>query len=145
MSYGTQISIAGNIVQDPELRFTTSGKAVCSLSVAVSQGKDAESAFYDVTAWDTLGENVASCLTKGDRVVVVGTPRQRTYDAKDGTKRRVHEIQADDIGASVTWATVVIDKVDREGGGKPRAVKVPADLSDLFDGATDASDGTEPF
>ncbi|MEN9504136.1 MAG: single-stranded DNA-binding protein [Actinomycetota bacterium] len=116
------ITIAGNLTRDPELRFTQGGRAVASFAVAVSyrfqsngEWKE-ESSYFDVTAWGTLGENIASSLTKGTRVVVSGRLQQRRYETKEGEKRSAVEIVADEVGPSLKWATATIERTQRSGG-----------------------------
>lgn len=115
------ITITGNLTRDPELRFTNSGKAVAGFGIAVTRkyNDQEQTSFYNVTAWDTLGENVAACLKKGDRVMVAGRPEIREYEAKDGTKRQSFDIVADEVGPSLRWATATIVKPDRNAGSRP--------------------------
>lgn len=115
------ITIAGNLTRDPELRFTQGGRAVASFAVAVSyrfqsngEWKE-ESSYFDVTAWGTLGENIASSLTKGTRVVVSGRLQQRRYETKEGEKRSAVEIVADEVGPSLRWATATVERTQRSG------------------------------
>ncbi len=117
------VTIVGNITRDPELRFTAGGKGVASFGVAVGRrfqqnGEWQEkTSFFNVTAWDTLGENVAASLTKGTRVLVTGRLEQREYETKEGEKRNVVEIVADEIGPSLRWARAEVERVARDGGG----------------------------
>jgi len=115
------ITITGNLTRDPELRFTNSGKAVAGFGIAVTRKyNDVEqTSFYNVNAWDTLGENVAACLKKGDRVMVAGRPEIREYEAKDGTKRQSFDVVADEVGPSLRWATADVVKPDRNAGSRP--------------------------
>ena len=98
------VTLVGNATKDPELRFTTGGRGVASFGLAVSRRYQVnnewqeQTSFFNVTAWGTLGENVAASITKGTRVIVTGRLEQREYDAKDGTKRTVVEVVADEIG-----------------------------------------------
>ena len=116
------VTIVGNITRDPELRFTAGGKGVASFGVAVNrrwqQGGEWQEkvSFFNVTAWDTLGENIAASLTKGTRVIVTGRLEQREYDTKDGEKRNVVEIVADEIGPSLRWARAEVERIVRDGG-----------------------------
>lgn len=118
-----QVTIVGNLTRDPELRFTAGGKGVASFGVAVNRrwqqnGEWQEKvSFFNVTAWDTLGENAAASLTKGTRVIVCGRLEQREYETKEGEKRNVVEIVADEIGPSMRWARAEVEKIakcDRE-------------------------------
>jgi single-strand DNA-binding protein len=105
-----QVTIIGRLTKDPELRFTPSGDAVASFSVAVNERikdgnewKDGEASFYEVKAWRKLGEQTAETLTKGNRVVVTGKMKIEKYEAKDGTTRYSTVVTADDIGKSVLF------------------------------------------
>ncbi len=117
------VTIVGNLTRDPELRFTAGGKGVASFGVAVGRrfqqnGEWQEkTSFFNVTAWDTLGENVAASLTKGTRVLVTGRLEQREYETKEGEKRNVVEIVADEVGPSLRWARAEVERISRDGGG----------------------------
>ena len=116
------VTIVGNITRDPELRFTAGGKGIASFGLAVNRrwqqnGEWQEKvSFFNVTAWDTLGENIAASLTKGTRVIVTGRLEQREYETKDGEKRNVVEIVADEIGPSLRWARAEVERIARDGG-----------------------------
>ncbi len=116
------VTIVGNLTRDPELRFTTGGKGIASFGVAVNrrwqQGGEWQEkvSFFNVTAWDSLGENVAASLTKGSRVIVTGRLEQREYETKEGEKRNVVEIVADEIGPSLRWARAEVERIARDGG-----------------------------
>jgi single-strand DNA-binding protein len=125
MASENQVTIVGNLTDDPELRYTPNGAAVANFSVAVSrrvkddatgQWKDADTSFLRVSAWRSLGENIAESLTRGSRVVVVGRLRQRSWETPEGDKRSVVEIEADEIGPSLRWATAKVEKTSRGGG-----------------------------
>ena len=115
-------TIVGNLTRDPELRYTTSGRGVASFGVAVSRRYQRnnewqeETSFLNVVAWGDLGENASASLTKGARVIVFGRLEQRTYE-KDGEKRSVVEIVADEIGPSLRWATATVERIHKDGGG----------------------------
>lgn len=117
------ITLTGNLTRDPELRFTQAGKAVASFGLAVSRRFQVNNewqehtSYFNVDAWGKLGENVAATLTKGSRVVVFGRIEQREYTTKDNEKRTTVEIVADDIGASLKWATAQISRNPKDGGG----------------------------
>lgn len=119
----SNVTIVGNLTRDPELRFTAGGKGIASMGVAVNRrwqqnGEWQEKAsFFNVTAWDTLGENAAASLTKGMRVVVTGRLEQREYETKEGEKRNVVEIVADEIGPSLRWARAEVERIARDSGG----------------------------
>src|SRR6476661_503570 len=116
------VTIVGNLTRDPELRFTAGGKGVASFGVAVNRryqvnGEWQEKvSFFNVTAWDTLGENAAASLNKGTRVIVNGRLEQRDYETREGEKRNVVEIVADEIGPSLRWARAEIERIARDGG-----------------------------
>ncbi|MDX1510142.1 MAG: single-stranded DNA-binding protein [Nitriliruptorales bacterium] len=121
------MTIIGNLTDDPELRFTGSGVPVVGLTVAWNRkwtGRDGregeETVFMDVNAWRDMAENVAESLHKGDRVVVIGRIKKRSYEAQDGSTRWVTEIEADEICPSLRWARATVSKTSgsgRSGGG----------------------------
>jgi single-strand DNA-binding protein len=113
----THVTITGNLTEDPELRFTPNGAPVANLRVAVTPRvkdgdgwKDGETSFFQVTAWRTLAENLAESLTKGARVMVYGTLRQRSWETDAGEKRSVVEVQAEEVGPSLRWATAKVER-----------------------------------
>ena len=122
MASENQIVIVGNLTDDPELRYIPNGSAVANFRVAVSRRvpdgsggwKDAETSFFRVNAWRSLAENAAESLTRGASVIVVGRLKQRSWETQEGEKRTVIEIEADEIGPSLRWATA---KVERQRGG----------------------------
>jgi single-strand DNA-binding protein len=125
MANETTLTIIGNLVQDPELRFTPSGAAVANFSVASTpktfdrnsnEWKDGEALFMRCAAWKELGENVAESLTKGMRVVVTGRLKSRSYETKEGEKRTVIELEVDEIGPSLRWATAKVARANRQAG-----------------------------
>ena len=113
------VTIVGNLTRDPELRFTTGGKGIASFGLAVNRryqqnGEWQEKvSFFNVSAWDQLGENAAASLTKGSRVIVTGRLEQREYETQQGEKRNVVEIVADEIGPSLRWATATVERTQR--------------------------------
>ena len=117
------VTVVGNLTRDPELRFTSGGRGQASFGLAVSRRYQVnnewqeQTSFFNVVAWGTLGENAAASLTKGTRVVVSGRLEQRQYETKEGEKRSVVEINADEIGPSLRWARAEIERVGRDGGG----------------------------
>lgn len=127
MPTGQTITIVGNLTSDPELRFTSAGTAVATLSVAVNERKrtesgewvDGDTSFFRVHCWRESADHVAESLTKGARVIVHGLMRQRRYEAKDGTKRDSWEIQADAIGPDLRYATAKVNKISRNLGPVP--------------------------
>ena len=135
MASENQVTIVGNLTDDPELRYTPNGAAVANFRVAVSrrgkdesgQWKDLDTSFFRVSAWRSLGENVAESLTRGSRVLVTGRLRSRSWETQDGETRSTVEIEADEVGPSLRWATAKVEKAQRsEGGGWSDNVKVGA-------------------
>ena len=121
----TQITIAGNLVDDPELRFTPAGQPVARFRVAstpryldknTNEWKDGDSLFLTCNVWRQAAENVAESLTRGMRVIVSGRLRQRSYETKEGEKRTVYEIEVDDVGPSLRNASAKVNKVARSSG-----------------------------
>ena len=121
----TQITIAGNLVDDPELRFTPAGQPVARFRVASTprfrdnnsgEWKDGDSLFLTCNVWRQAAENVAESLTRGMRVIVSGRLRQRSYETKEGEKRTVYEVEVDDVGPSLRNASAKVNKVARSGG-----------------------------
>ena len=126
MANDTTITIVGNLVDDPELRFTPSGAAVAKFRIASTPSffdkttnawKDGEALFLTVNVWRQMAENVAESLTRGARVVVHGRLRQRGWETKEGEKRTSYEIEADEVGPSLRYATAKVNKVSRGSGG----------------------------
>jgi single-strand DNA-binding protein len=121
-----EVSIVGNITRDPELRFTATGLAVTNFSIASNrrwqnkqtQQWEEEVSYFDVTAWGTLGQNIAESLAKGTRVIVVGRLRQRSWETDEGDKRSKIEITADIVGPSMEWATVEVTKNEKADSGQ---------------------------
>lgn len=122
------LTIVGNLAGDPELRFTPSGAAVASFTVAQTPRKydkqttewvDGETVWMRCSIWRQAAENVAECLTKGTRVIVTGRLVQRQWETKEGEKRSSMELQADDIGASVKFATARVQKAQRRDTAPP--------------------------
>jgi single-strand DNA-binding protein len=116
----THVTIVGNLTEDPEVSFTPNGAAVCNFRVAVTPRvrdgdgwKDGDTSFYQVVAWRTLAENLAESLTKGARVLVYGTLRQRSWETPEGERRSVVEVQAEEVGASLKWATAKVQRTRR--------------------------------
>jgi single-strand DNA-binding protein len=121
----TVITLVGNLVDDPELRFTPSGAAVAKFRVAstprfldkqTNEWKDGESLFLTCNVWRQAAENVAESLQRGMRVIVQGRLKQRTYETKEGEKRTVFEVEVDEVGPSLRNATAKITRAARGGG-----------------------------
>jgi single-strand DNA-binding protein len=122
----TVITIVGNLVDDPELRFTPSGAAVAKFRIAstprfmdrqTNEWKDGESLFLSCNVWRQAAENVAETLQRGMRVIVQGRLKQRSYETKEGEKRTVYEIEVDEVGPSLRSATAKVNKTQRGTGG----------------------------
>ena len=121
MSSDNQITVVGNITDDPELRYTANGAAVANFTVAYStrirdaagNWTDGDTSFFKVNVWRALAENAAESLTRGTRVVVTGRLKQRSWENQEGEKRTVVEIEADDVGPSLKWATATVQKTSR--------------------------------
>ena len=122
----TQITIAGNLVDDPELRYTPTGQAVAKFRVASTprfrdqqsgEWKDGDSLFLTCNVWRQAAENVAESLQRGMRVIVNGRLRQRSYETREGEKRTVYEVEVDDVGPSLRNASAKVTKSSRSGGG----------------------------
>jgi single-strand DNA-binding protein len=149
----TQITIAGNLVDDPELRFTPAGQPVARFRVAstprfrdnsTGEWKDGDSLFLTCNVWRQAAENAAESLTRGMRVIVAGRLRQRSYETKEGEKRTVYEVEVDDVGPSLRNASAKVNKVARStgnGGGQGGS----AGASRAADGASGSGGDTDPW
>jgi len=131
------VTLVGNLVDDPELRFTPSGVALAKLRFAVNRRYQRngewqeDTSFFTGTCWRDMAESAAESLTKGTRVIVTGRLEQRSWETQDGDKRSVVEVQIDDIGPSLRWATASVTRTPRSsgpgdfaGGGQPPAAPV---------------------
>lgn len=126
MAGETTITIIGNLTNDPELRFTPSGAAVANFTVASTprtfdrqsnDWKDGETLFMRCSVWRDAAENVAESLQRGSRVLVTGRLKSRSYETKEGEKRTVVELDVDEVGPSLRYATAKVNKTTRSGGG----------------------------
>ncbi|TVT23965.1 single-stranded DNA-binding protein, partial [Amycolatopsis rhizosphaerae] len=126
MAGDTVVTVIGNLTADPELRFTPSGAAVANFTVASTprtfdrasgEWKDGEALFLHCNAWRQRAENIAESLTRGTRVLVEGRLKQRSYETKEGEKRTVVELEVDEVGPSLRYATAKVNKAGRSGGG----------------------------
>ena len=126
MAGETVITVIGNLTADPELRFTPAGAAVANFTVAstprtfdrqTNEWKDGDALFMRCNIWREAAENVAESLTRGSRVIVSGRLRQRSYETREGEKRTVVELEVDEIGPSLRYATAKVNKANRGGGG----------------------------
>jgi single-strand DNA-binding protein len=121
----TQITVVGNLVADPELRFTPAGQPVATFRVAstprfrdnaTGEWKDGESLFLSCNVWRQAAENVAESLQRGMRVIVTGRLKQRSYETKEGEKRTVYEVEVDEVGPSLRSASAKVNRANRSGG-----------------------------
>jgi single-strand DNA-binding protein len=126
MAGETVITLVGNLVEDPELRFTPSGAAVANFRVASTprmfdrqnnEWKDGETLFLSCSVWRQAAENVAESLQRGMRVIISGRLKSRSYETREGEKRTVFEIDVDEVGPSLKTATAKVTKTTRSGGG----------------------------
>lgn len=126
MAGDTVITVIGNLTADPELRFTPSGAAVANFTVASTprtfdrqsnEWKDGDTLFLRCSIWREAAENVAESLTKGTRVIVQGRLVQRSYETREGEKRTVYEMQVDEVGPSLRYASAKLTRTQRSGGG----------------------------
>ena len=164
MSQGdTPITVVGNIVADPELRFTPSGAAVANFRIAstprtfnkqTSQWEDGEGLFLTCNVWRQAAENVAESLSKGMRVIVNGRLRQRSYETREGEKRTVYEVEVDEVGPSLKYATAKVTRTQRDGqqqgqqfGGqqRPQQQSDPWGSAPQQQGFGSADDSEPPF
>jgi single-strand DNA-binding protein len=140
MASENSVTLVGNVTKDPELRYTTGGRGVASFGLAVNRryqvnGEWQEQvSFFNIVAWGDLGENAAASLNKGNRVIVTGRLEQRSYETREGEKRSVTEVIADELGPSLRWAQAQIERISRDaadggsgggGGGGGGASRAP--------------------
>ncbi|MDT5076697.1 MAG: single-strand DNA-binding protein [Mycobacterium sp.] len=126
MAGDTILTVVGNLTADPELRFTPSGAAVANFTVAstprtfdrqTNEWKDGDALFLRCNIWREAAENVTESLTRGSRVIVTGRLKQRSFETREGEKRTVVELEVDEIGPSLRYATAKVNKASRSGGG----------------------------
>src|SRR3954466_14837430 len=126
MAGETVITVVGNLVDDPELRFTPSGAAVANFRIAstprtfdrqTNEWKDGDALFLSCSVWRQAAENVAESLQRGMRVIVQGRLKQRSYETREGEKRTVVELEVDEVGPSLAFATAKVTRASRSGGG----------------------------
>ncbi len=121
MASENQVTVVGNLTDDPELRYTPNGAAVCKFRIAVNRRmpdgnggwKDGETSFFSVNCWRALAENAAESLTRGSRVIVAGRLNYRAWENQEGEKRSAIEIEADELGPSLKWATAKVERQSR--------------------------------
>lgn len=136
------VTLVGNLVDDPELRFTPNGVALAKVRFAVNRRYQdrggewqEETSFFGGTCWRDMAENVAESLQKGARVIVTGKLEQRTWETQEGDKRSVIEVRIDDLGPSLRWATASVTRTPRSGGdwaggGTPQTPAAPVARTD---------------
>ncbi|MBN9140345.1 MAG: single-stranded DNA-binding protein [Micrococcales bacterium] len=164
MAGETIITVVGNLTADPELRYTQSGLAVANFTIAstprtfdrqANEWKDGEALFLRASCWREFAEHVAGSLTKGSRVIATGRLKQRSYDDRDGNKRTAIELEVDEIGPSLRYATAQVTRASGGGGGgggrsqgavadEPWAASAPSDSGDVWNAPGSYSDET-PF
>ena len=122
----THVTITGNLTDDPEVTFTPNGAAVTNFRLAVTSRikdgegwRDGDTSFYRITAWRALAEHVTESLSKGDRAVVIGRLKSRSWETPEGDKRSVVEVEADEVAPSLRWATAKPQRAARNGEAKP--------------------------
>lgn len=151
MAGETTLTVVGNLTSDPEIRFTQSGAAVCSFTVASTprtfdrqsgEWKDGDALFLRCNVWRQMAENVGESLRRGNRVLVSGRLRQRQFETKEGEKRTVVELEVDEIGPSLRYAQASVRKVDREGGAQQSR---PRQQSSGYTGADDPWGSAPPY
>ncbi|WP_435849588.1 single-stranded DNA-binding protein [Streptomyces microflavus] len=135
MAGETVITVVGNLVDDPELRFTPSGSAVAKFRIAstprtfdrqTNEWKDGDALFLTCQVWRQAAENVAESLTRGTRVIAQGRLKQRSYEDREGVKRTVYELDVEEVGPALSRATAKITKISGRGGGSAPAAAAPA-------------------
>lgn len=124
MAVDNQVMLVGNLTDDPELRFTPNGAAVANFRLAVTprvregdQWRDGETSFFRINVWRQQAENIAETLQKGTRCIVVGRLRTRSWETPEGEKRSVTEVEADEVGPSLKFATAKVERSSRGGSG----------------------------
>jgi single-strand DNA-binding protein len=163
MAGDTTITVIGNLTDDPELRFTPSGAAVAKFRVAstprfmdkkTNEWKDGEPLFLACTVWRQAAENVAESLQRGARVIVSGRLKQRSYETREGERRTVIELEVDEVGPSLRYATAKVQKMQRSGstgggfgsgGGQPGGGDDPWATTAVGGSGTSRFDDEPPF
>ena len=146
------ITVVGNVTRDPELKFLNSGQAALRLSIAVNrrwpnrqtQEWEERVSYFEVVGYGAMAENAANSLTKGARVIVSGRLEQRSWETENGDKRSIVEINADEIGPSLKWATAVVTRMPRAEGSNFQSSDRPAAAPRSNEPSTYAFD-EEPF
>lgn len=133
MAGETIITVVGNLTADPELRYTQNGLPVANFTIAstprnfdrqANEWKDGEALFLRASVWREFAEHVAGSLTKGSRVIATGRLKQRSYETREGEKRTAIELEVDEIGPSLRYATAQVTRAAGGGGGAPRQQQV---------------------
>ena len=127
MAQGNQVTLVGNLTDDPELRYTPNGTPVATFTVAINrrtrddngQWKDGETSFFRCNVWRQQAENAAESLSKGSRAIVVGRLRQRSWETPEGQKRTVVEVEVESVGPSLEWAKAEVTKTPRSEDSSP--------------------------
>ena len=158
MAGETIITVVGNLTADPELRFTPGGAAVCNFTVASTprvfdkasgEYRDGDALFLRCNVWRQAAENVAESITRGMRVMVQGRLKQRSFETKEGEKRTVVELEVDEVGPSLKYATAKVNRVSRDSAGAPRTSGTSGGQDDPWGSAPPASapatDDEPPF
>jgi single-strand DNA-binding protein len=151
MAQGNQVTIVGNLTDDPELRYTPAGAAVATFNVAVNrrtrdengQWKDGETSFFRCNVWRQQAENVAESLNKGSRAIVIGRLRQRSWETPEGQKRTVIEIEVENVGPSLEWAKASVTKTPRDESSTPAFAAASSGAAGATNGS--AVDEEPPF
>jgi len=152
MASDNQVTLVGNLTDGPGLRYTANGAAVCKIRIAVNrriqgpdgQWKDGEASYFTINCWRSLAENAAETLTRGTRVVVAGRLQYRSWENQEGEKRSAIEVEADEIGPSLRWATARVEKQSRSSSttssdwGERVAAPVGAGAKDQEESPLDA-------
>ena len=164
MAGETIITVVGNLTADPELRYTQTGLAVANFTIAstprtfdraANDWKDGEALFLRASCWREFAEHVAGSLTKGSRVIATGRLKQRSYETKEGEKRTSIELEVDEIGPSLRYATAQVTRASSGGGStggrqqgavadEPWAASAPAESGDVWNTPGNYNDET-PF
>jgi single-strand DNA-binding protein len=147
-----QVTVVGTLTADPELKFTSSGKAVANFTIAqnprVKDGdgwKNGEATFLRASVWGTMGENVVETLRKGDRVIAQGGMRTRSYETQSGEKRSSLELLVEAVGPDLRYATATVEKVGRDGGSAGSSGFTRQAAAPTADPWGAPSDGNPPF
>lgn len=162
MAGETIITVVGNLTADPELRYTQSGLAVANFTIAstprifdrqANEWRDGEPLFLRASCWREFAEHVAGSLTKGARVIATGRLKQRSYETKEGEKRTTIELEVDEIGPSLRYATAQVTRTSGGGGGRPQgavaeepwSASAPAGGDDVWGAPAGGYDDETPF